>query len=197
MNKIAFEKHNKKDYDEICPKCGSDEEIEKIIGWCYNHNSPDLETNGLFYCDHDHSESFVSKMRGAFFCHKCNSMYDKEKIVDWEKYEFHNCPVGEEYDETVKEFTASLLHLLSEYDEDKIDECLSKNFYIEAIVYLHRHVFEQLRYLLIKKIKGAENIPLNEEDRRFKEIVPFIKNMADSTLLRRGLMKKKKGTLQD
>lgn len=179
---IKFEGHKKKDYKDICPNCGS-EDVEEIVGWCYNHGSPDLKNKGLFFCDHPPIESFISKVKGAFFCHGCDFIYDKYKMVDWNKYDFFGgCPVGKEYDETPEEYSEKLYSFLIEYDEIKTNKILDEGYFLEAIGCLHIQISEQLRFLLIKKVKGDVNIPLDYSDNRFNAVVDWVKSLKDYNL---------------
>jgi hypothetical protein len=112
-----------------------------------------------------------------FECSEC-----RESLV----YE-HQVPMPDIDDDdwdTPEEYSDELLEMLEKYNENKINECIEKEFYIEAIVDLHRHIGEQLRFLIIKQIKGITNIPLDSTNERFNELVPLLKRMDDDPLIR-------------
>ncbi len=184
-DKPQIKKHTKEDYEIKCPNCGQDD-ISEIIGWCYNHHNPIFDGDRRF-CTKPEECGFISEIKDAFFCNQCDTMYDKDNMTNWNwsNTGYGNCPVGKEIsEESPKEYADKLIHFILDYQEDRIDECLEKEYYIEAIVYLHRQIFEELRHLLLKKVKGDNNIPLEESDPKYKQVVPFLKNMTDDTLRR-------------
>jgi hypothetical protein len=183
--KVApIKRHYKEDYEARCPNCGS-EDISEVTGWCYNHGNPTFEGDRRF-CSDDPSEcGFIAPVKDAYFCNDCDTIYDDRKMTNWNwgNVWYGNCPVGKEVEETPKQYGDRLYESLSKYNEQKIRVCLEQKYYIEAIIELHRHIFEQLRYLLIKKIKGIESIPLDENDSRYRKVVILLKEMNDSSLL--------------
>ncbi|MCX6814293.1 MAG: hypothetical protein NTY20_01415 [Candidatus Aenigmarchaeota archaeon] len=79
--------------------------------------------------------------------------------------------------DTVETYTKRLFSFITKYDERKVDECIAKGFYLEAIGTIFIQISEQLRFLLLKRIKGHENIPLDEGDPRYKKVLELIKKM--------------------
>lgn len=144
-----------------CPKCGCDmEEQEQDYSGMTEGQQADYDAgfNRPFQCQNE----------------ECNyyGLFEVPSIYEEEDYE------------EPKEYSDNLIAFILNYQEDKIEECFNKKYYIEAIVYLHRQIFEELRYLLLKKVKGDNNIPLEESDPKYKEVVPFLKYMTDETLSR-------------
>lgn len=182
--KIApIKKHNKEDYEAKCPNCGS-EDISDVEGWCYNHGNPTFDGDRRF-CDNKEC-GFIISIKGAYFCNDCDTLYDNKYMTNWNwgNVWYATCPVGEEYEETPEEYSEKLLSFLVKYEETKVDECLNKGYYLEAIGTLHIRISEQLRFLLIKKVKGHENIPLDYNDERFKKVVEWVKDLRDYDLYR-------------
>jgi hypothetical protein len=144
-----------------CPKCGEEmvELAQDYAGMTEGQQADyDAGFNRPFQCQNEECNYY-----GLF---EVPSIYEEE---DYEEPE---------------EYSDDLIAFILDYQEDKIEECFNKKYYIEAIVYLHRQIFEELRYLLLKKVKGDNNIPLEESDPKYKEVVPFLKRMADETLNR-------------
>ena len=164
------------------------ENVSEVFGWCYNHGSPVFDGESPF-CRKLEDCGLVVRVAGVWMCDDCNTIYDDKKMTNWNWGDtwYGNCPVGrelaeEEPEETPEEYADKLKDKFSEYDESRVEECLSEGFYTEAIVFLHRHIFEQLRYMLAKRIKGTENIPMDEEDPRYKKITKLLKRMKDFSL---------------
>jgi len=89
----------------------------------------------------------------------------------------------EEYEqESPEEYTEELLELMSEYSEERLEECISNGFIIEAIVLLHRRLAEQIRVMLIKKIREELFLSPSKIDNRYDVVVPFLKDLKDSIL---------------
>jgi len=82
----------------------------------------------------------------------------------------------------IEKYSNALLKFLVKYEESKIDKALNEGHYLEAIGALHIQISEQLRYLLIKKAKGHENIPLDYEDERYKTVLEWVKKLKDVDL---------------
>ncbi len=91
-------------------------------------------------------------------------------------------PHGKKIEETPREYANNLMFFISKYKEAEIDSCISNGHYLEAIGTLHIQISEQLRLLMIKRIKGLESIPIDYNDRRFKKVIKTIKWMKDSEL---------------
>lgn len=180
--------HNKEDYEAKCPNCGS-EDISEVTGWCYNHGNPTFADDRRF-CDEEKC-GFISTVKDAYFCNDCDTIYDSKNMTNWNwgNIWYANCPIGRELpetpeiEETPEQYRDRLHASLTEYKEEKIRKCLEQKYYIEVIIELHRHIFEQLRYLLIKKIKGAENIPLDDGNPKYKRVVALMKEMNDFSLI--------------
>ncbi len=83
---------------------------------------------------------------------------------------------------SVTVYSDKLLSFLVQYEESRINKALAEGHYLEAIGSLHIQVSEQLRFLLIKKVKRHENIPLDYCDKRFKTVLEWIKNLKDAEL---------------
>jgi len=186
--KIApIKKHSKENYIEKCPSCGS-EDISEVSGWCYSHQNPTFEADSRF-CTGECGT--IIPIEGAYFCNDCDTIYDAEKMTNWNwgNVWYAGCPVGEEIGEppefegVPEEYKEKLFQALLEYKKDRINDCVRQGFYLEAVIYLHRNLFEELRFLLLEKIKGTENISFDEQDPRFKKFIELLKNMADSSLL--------------
>jgi hypothetical protein len=112
-------------------------------------------------------------------------MYNKHRNEEYGKI-LDSAIITSEVDDslTPNKYSDHLLMLLGEYNENKIKECMEKEYFIEAIVTLHKHIGEQLRFLLIKQTKGFVNIPLSISDERLKELVELLKGMDDFSLIR-------------
>lgn len=188
MGNAPLKEHNKQDYEIRCPNCGS-EDISEVTGWCYNHESPTFAEDRRF-CDEEKC-GFISSIQDAYFCNDCDTLYDSKRMTNWNwgSVWYANCPVGEEIEELPEieenpdQYKEELLKSLSEYKEEKIKECIKQNFYVETIICLHRHIFEQLRYLLIVKIISLKNTLLDRQEKVLEAIVDFVKNMQDFSLL--------------
>ena len=50
----------------------------------------------------------------------------------------------------IQEYSQELLDLISEYDKPTFQRWVTNNYFIESMVFIHRHLSAQLRYLLIK-----------------------------------------------
>jgi hypothetical protein len=171
-----------------CPKC-KNPLIREVIGWCPIYSEPIFEDGEcvtgpdrqMCYTGCKEEFSFPKSANKIFHCLACDNFFNiSGKSLNW------NDAIGRPdifHLQTPEEYTDELLGLLEEYDEAKINECLKKKFYIEAIVDLHRHIGEQLRFSLIKKTKEIFNIPLDNNNERYKEIVPLLTRMEDSTLI--------------
>jgi len=83
---------------------------------------------------------------------------------------------------TIERYSTDLFNLITSYREDKVDECISQGHYLEAIGSVFIQISEQLRFLLVKRIKGHENIPLDLENYRYKSVLKLIKEMNDYQL---------------
>lgn len=152
-----------------CPKCKI--EMEDVGGADY----PEM-TEGQ-QADYD------AGFNHLFKCPKCGESLVYEHQVPMPDFEDDEEDWG-----TPEEYSDELLEMLGEYDESKIKECIEKKFYIEAIVDLHRHLGEQLRFLIIKQIKGFLNIPLDSNNERYSELVPLLERMDDDPLIRMALV---------
>lgn len=188
--KVALiKKHNKEDYEAICPNCGG-EDISEVTGWCYTHENPEINEQALFCSDDFSAGCVICSIKGAYFCNDCDTLYDDKEMTNWNwgNIWYHNCPVGEEVEEPPEleedseQYKDGLLKSLSEYKEEKIKECIKQSFYVEAIICLHRHIFEQLRYLLIVKIMSSKNILLDRRESVIENVVDLLKYMPDSSL---------------
>ncbi|MDD5178498.1 MAG: hypothetical protein PHT54_04455 [Candidatus Nanoarchaeia archaeon] len=170
-----------------CPNCGNSM-VKEVVGWCQIYSEPIYEDGrcltgpirDMCYPGCKEDFAFDEKDRSIFMCPDCGNFFDLSgKMMSW------NAAIGEaDIQWSLTQYSDELLELLDEYNESKINECLNKGFYLELIVDLHRHLGEQLRFLLIKQIKGKENIPLDNSDERYNEIMPLIKRMEDSLLIR-------------
>jgi len=188
-DKPIIRKHTKEGYEGCCPNCG-DDDISEIIGWCYNHHNPTFD-GGRPFCAKPDECGFISEIRGAFFCNQCDTMYDKEDMANWNwsTTGYGNCPVGVEVpEESPEEYQERLLSFLLVYREDFLDECISQNHYLEAIGTLSIQIYEQLRFLIIKKIKRLGSIPLDSGNRRYNITLEVIKAMKDYQLCRHALI---------
>lgn len=181
---------NKENFDNgKCPHCGGND-ISEITGWCYNHNCPQTFENDLVFCSEHEGGEMIIGVQDAWFCWECNSLFDDKKTVDFDSYSLHGCPVGEEQSphegeqESAEEYTARLSAYITEYSEEKINDCLEKGYFLEAIGTLQIQISLQLRFLLIKKIKGENNIPLDYENERFKKVLEWLKQIKDYELFR-------------
>lgn len=181
---MVIKEHNKEDYEVRCPNCG-EEDISEVTGWCYNHHNPTFEGDRRF-CRKTDECGFIAPVKDAYFCNDCDTLYDKKNMTNWNWSEdwYGNCPVGEELPEveeeqTPEEYSESLLDLMSEYNEVDLNKCISNNRIIEAIIILHRHLAEQIRFLLINKIREAEDIKPSKVDKRYEKIVDILKEMDD------------------
>ena len=78
----------------------------------------------------------------------------------------------------VQEYSVELLDLISEYDEFFLQEWIDDSYFIEAMVFIHRHISAQLRYLLIKEYDK------NSTKARCDEFLEVICRMDDLNLNR-------------
>ncbi|KKK93819.1 hypothetical protein LCGC14_2689100, partial [marine sediment metagenome] len=134
---------------------------------------------------------FIAQIKNAYMCNQCDTMYDKHKMANWNwsNTGYGNCPVGEEIpEETPKEYQERLWSLILEYQEDFLGECISQKHYLEAIGTLSIQIYEQLRFLITKKIKGLGSIPLDRRNRRYNVTLEVIKAMKDYQLCRYSLI---------
>ena len=182
-DKPQIKEHNKEDYEAFCPNCGSDD-ISEITGWCYNHHNPTFNGNRPFCAKPDEC-GFISEIRDAFFCNQCDTMYDKNKMANWNwsNTGYGNCPVGEEIpEETPEEYQDRLFNFLLKYEEDYLDKCIQQKHFLEAIGTLSIQVYEQLRFLIIKSIKQMYSIPLDNTNRRYNITLKVIQRLKDFQL---------------
>jgi hypothetical protein len=178
---MEIRKHDKQDFEIKCPNCGS-EDISEITGWCYNHHNPTFEEDRPF-CSKLDECGFISVIKNALFCNQCDTMYDKNKMANWNwnSVEYGNCPVGEEIsEETPEEYSESLLDLMSTYSEEDIDNCLRDGHIIEAVVITQKHLAEQIRIILIRKIMGESNLENKEKQ---VKMVSFLKELKEEQIL--------------
>jgi len=180
---MAVNKFNKKLFKEgKCPNCGS-EDIAEITGWCWNHQSPELNGDDLPFCSDSEDCGYVEGIKNAFMCNDCDTMFDDKEMVDWNTNDCACCPVGERVpEETPEEYAQKLYTFITEYSQTKINDCIRDGYYLEAIGSLHIQLSEQLRFLLIKRIKGHENIPLSKKNNRYNEVVTWVKGLKDFQL---------------
>jgi len=171
-----------------CPKC-KNPLIREVIGWCPIYSEPIFEDGEcvtgpdrqMCYTGCKEEFSFLKSTNKIFYCLACDNFFNAGgKCMDWN--EAIGMPDISPL-QTPDEYVDELLSLLEIYSEKKINECLKKEFFIEAIVDLHRHIGEQLRFLLIKKTKEIFNIPLDINNERYKEVVPLLTRMEDATLI--------------
>lgn len=173
-------KFNKKYfYESKCPNCGNDSPLE-ITGWCCNHNGPMSSWGDYLLCkDHEGGE-ITNIVEDAWYCEDCNALFDEKKIVRLDEYTYHGCPVGKELPEDyyeMKDYEGGLKKLnilISKYDEEKIKDCLSREYYLEAIGTMHIQISRLLRYSLIIKMIDSGNIPLQYDDKKFKKITAWL-----------------------
>lgn len=126
--------------------------------------------------------SFENQDFPVFYCNECSCFFNLDgKKLKWNEA-IGNADIS--YLQTPEQYSDELLEFLEDYESDKINFCLENKFYLEAIIDLHRHIGEQLRFLIIKQIKGKENIPRDNSDNRYNEIVPLMKRMDDDSLIR-------------
>lgn len=50
-------------------------------------------------------------------------------------------------------YLTNLLEHMSEYDENKISKLIKEEYFIEAMILIHRHIAEQIRHLLVENIE--------------------------------------------
>lgn len=74
---------------------------------------------------------------------------------------------------SLKKYTENLLSRISKYDESKIHKCIESKYYVEAIDNLHIQIYEELQFLIVKRVKHLNNIEIDENDPRF----PLVLNM--------------------
>ena len=177
-----IKKHNKGNYEICCPNCDSDD-ISELTGWCYSHHNPTFDGARPF-CSKPDECGFISNIKNALFCNQCDTMYDKEKMANWNwsTITYGNCPVGKEVSETPEEYGKRLLFFITKYGESSLDDLFSKGYYLEAIGTLHIQISEELRLLLTKRIKEHERIPLDLEDSRYKKVLKWIEELKDHNL---------------
>ena len=97
-------KYNKTFFEEgKRPNCGT-EEISELTGWCYNHHNPVVDYNRLFCPVEKGDCAFVVHVNKGWMCEDCQTLFDDEKMFDWSKNDFMQCPVGEEYEEIPENF---------------------------------------------------------------------------------------------
>lgn len=182
---VERKNYNKQAFSEgKCPACGSDD-ISEITGWCYNHHNPELNGDSLPFCDTDKGDcAIVSKIENAFMCNDCDTMFDNKKMEnwDWQPEGFGNCPVGKEVPESPDEYADQLYLFIRKYDENEVNECMNQGHYLEAIGTIFIQISEQLRFLMVKRIKEHESIPLDPVNLKYKSVLKQIKKMNDYQL---------------
>jgi hypothetical protein len=188
INKKIFKHIKSITYAMECPKC-HEETTDEVTGWCPVYAEPLI--NGECITGPDRQMCFAGcredfsygqdKLGKIFHCPNCEIFYNNNrKIIDW------NSAIGlTDLDESdLKEYSDELVSRLDKYSREKTEECLGKKYYIEAIIGLYRQIMDQLRFLLIKNLKGKLNIPLDAENPRFKTLVPILERMDDSILIK-------------
>jgi hypothetical protein len=175
--------YNKTAYQEgRCPNCGS-ENISEITGWCYNHGNPELNGGDLPFCkdDEDGHFGYISKITDAFMCDSCDTMFDEHTMANWnwQSTGFGNCPVGKEVVETPDNYYSELYYFINKYKESDVNNCMAQGHYLEAMGTLFIQISEQLRFLLIKRIKEHEAIPADPKDSRYVRVWKQIRSMKD------------------
>lgn len=83
---------------------------------------------------------------------------------------------------TVESYSQDLLFFITKYTENKIDECISKGYYLEAVGNVFIQISEQLRFLMVKRLKEHEGIHLDLRDERYGSVLKVIKEMKDYQL---------------
>jgi hypothetical protein len=76
----------------------------------------------------------------------------------------------------IEEYSSDLLDLTSEYDEGILQKWISDGNNIQAIVFLHRHICAQLKYLIIKYYANKKKLS------KSSEIIDLIDRIDDSDL---------------
>lgn len=83
-------------------------------------------------------------------------------------------PLGAEY----KEYSRFLYDLTTtRYSQERVEDAVKRGYFVEALTDLNVEITNQLRFLLIKKIKGLNNIPLDATNERYNKILNLIKRM--------------------
>lgn len=86
-------------------------------------------------------------------------------------------------EKTIEQYSKNLwIFITTSYSEKHVKEALSYGHHLEAIGSVHIQISELLRFLLTKKIKEHENIPLDLLNPRFRSVIDKIKNLTDSKL---------------
>ena len=75
---------------------------------------------------------------------------------------------------TPKQYTENLLSSISNYNKERVKKCVKRRYYVQAIDDIHIQIYDELKFLLIKKIKRLTQIPIDENDLRFKLIIIYI-----------------------
>lgn len=73
----------------------------------------------------------------------------------------------------VEDYSQELLDLISEYEEKLLEEWIDNGYFIQSIVFIHRHISAQLRYLIIKSYNKKPEIRMSKE---FAEILKDIED---------------------
>lgn len=111
-------------------------------------------------------DEYLAGVGHIFTCDNCG--HEEERNVD--------------VDETPEEYSQKLVSFITQYESHKILGLLEQKYCLEAIGTLHIQISEELRFLLTKRVKGHENIPLDEEDNKYKNVLEWIKNLKDYNL---------------
>lgn len=72
---------------------------------------------------------------------------------------------------TSEQYAKILLSSILEYDKERVKKCVRLKYYVQAIDDIHIQIYDELKFLLIKKIKRLAQIPIDEKDPRFKLVI--------------------------
>ena len=82
----------------------------------------------------------------------------------------------------ISEYAKNLYKDIIRYDEKRLNECIYKGYFSEAVLMLHIQITEQLRYLLQVQIEKMDNFPIDKLQKQEK-IEDFLKNMKSYSII--------------
>lgn len=119
--------------------------------------------NWMYFDDRDYEDTPFYTKKDGIYCRKCN------------------LPIMHLID--ISEYVKNLYTNIIKYEEKRLNECIYKGYFSEAILMLHIQITEQLRYLLQIQIEKMDNLPIDKPQIQEK-VEDFLKNMNSNSITR-------------